>query len=118
MGLGTATITATTADGGFTASIKVNVSEYTWRPDGLLHGYVTAHTDSSYALGWYGYDLNTYSGEYFGNDYGGKVTAAAFNMDNGLIYGYFEGNTFFVASTEGVLYTKKVENTRTTWHMT
>ena len=109
MGLGTATITATTADGGFTASIKVNVSEYTWRPDGLLHGYVTVHTDSSYTLGWYGYDLNTYSGEFLGNDYGGKVTAAAFNMDNGLIYGYFEGNTFFVASTEGVLYTKKVE---------
>ncbi len=109
MAPGSATITATTADGGFTASIIVNVSEYTWRPDGLLHGYVTAHTDSSYALGWYGYDLNTYLSEYLGNDYGGMVTAAAFNMDNGLIYGYLQGNTFFVASTEGILYTNKVE---------
>lgn len=102
-GEGTATITATTVDGGFTASVTLNGVGYDYpEKDNMIHGFVESTGDNFIPRGPVMVDPET--GNAYQSALGLNYLAYAQEFCNrdGFVYGYTE-NTFFKATTGGVI---------------
>lgn len=102
-GEGTAIITATTVDGGFTASITLNCEGYDYpETDNMIHGFVESTTYDFLPRGPVMVDPS--DGSAYQSTLGLNYLAYAQEFCNrdGFVYGYTE-NTFFKATTGGVI---------------